>query len=154
MSDLSHLAQEIQRHIYSVIPIVKAFELQVQQLTKDSCTIFLPLHVNRNHKGTAFGGSLYTACVIAAYALVYSKQKSVFDLDLVIREGNIRYLGPVDQDFYVRAHIDLTDWDRMMKGLNNKDRARIHVVAQAFIEDKTPLCEFKGDFVFLKNPSR
>lgn len=96
---------------------------------------------------------MYTACVIAAYALVYSKQKSMADLDLVIREGNIRYLGPVDKDFYVRARFNASDWDKMMGGLNKKDRARIEVIAEAFIKDgESVLCEFKGDFVFLKNP--
>ena len=151
--DLNDLAKAIQLHIYSVIPIVQAFDLQVMQLTEDSCTVFMPLQVNRNHKGTAFGGSLYTACVIAAYALVYSKQKSLLDLDLVIREGNIRYLGPVDKDFYTCARLDLSDWNKMMRGLNKKDRARILVTAEAFIsEGSEALCEFKGDFVFLKNP--
>lgn len=153
MPDLNDLTKAIQQHITWVIPIVKAFDLKVMELTANSCTVFMPLNKNRNHKGTAFGGSLYTGCVIAAYALVYSKQKS-FDLDLVIREGNIRYLGPVDKDFYVEARIDLGDWDRMMNGLNKKDRARILVTSKAFIDKRSEvLCEFKGDFVFLKNPS-
>jgi len=136
-----------------VIPIVEAFDLQITELTEDSSTVEMKLNTNRNHKGTAFGGSLYTGCVIAAYALVYSKQKSLQDLDLVIREGNIRYLGPVDQDFYVTARINLEEWNKMMRGLNKKDRARINVVAHAFIgEGGEALCEFRGDFVFLKNP--
>lgn len=91
--------------------------------------------------------------MIAAYALVYSKQQSIQELDLVIREGNIRYTGPVDADFYVVAKIDLADWNKMMAGLNKKDRARIRVVAHAYVKmGGESLCEFTGDFVFLKNP--
>ncbi len=111
-----------------------------------------PLKANHNHKGTAFGGSLYNTCVVAAYALVYSKN-SAAELDLVIRDANIHYIGPVDKDFQVIAKIDKDEWAQMMGGLNRKDRARIAVTAHVFNRGENKvLCEFAGDFVFLRPP--
>ncbi len=135
-----------------MIPIVQSLEIKIERLTEDSCVLSAPLKANHNHKGTAFGGSLYNTCVVAAYALVYSKN-SAAEMDLVIRDANIHYIGPVDKDFQVIAKIDKDEWDQMMKGLNRKDRARIAVTAQVFnTGDNKVQCEFIGDFVFLRPP--
>lgn len=135
-----------------MIPIVQALEIKIERLTDESCELSAPLSANHNHKGTAFGGSLYNACVVAAYALVYSKNAKA-ELDLVIRDANIHYIGPVDKDFRVVAKIDMQEWSRMISGLSSKGRARIAVTAQVFNQgDSKVLCEFTGDFVFLKPP--
>lgn len=58
---------------------------------------------NRNHKGTAFGGSLYATAVLAAYALVLAglKARGIQTENIVIAKGQIEYLRPVDTDFEV-----------------------------------------------------
>lgn len=131
---------------------MQSLEIKIERLAEDLCELSAPLKANHNHKGTAFGGSLYNACVVAAYALVYSKNAKA-ELDLVIRDANIHYIGPVDTDFTVIAKIDKDEWAQMLKGLNRKDRARIAVTAQVFNQgDNKVQCEFTGDFVFLKPP--
>jgi thioesterase domain-containing protein len=58
---------------------------------------------NKNHKGTAFGGSVYAVAVLASYAMVLAglKTRGIKTEDIVIAKGEIQYHRPIDTDFEV-----------------------------------------------------
>lgn len=151
MTTLTELA-DLEKEILAKIPMLKVMGIKIQRLNADSCIVQVPLAPNHNHKNTVFGGSLYAACTAACYALLYSLQKQacVENRDLVIAQGKMRYLKPVDQDFYVEAHIDLKQWQNVLKNIDRQKSGRLNMRAEC----KTALpgeerCVFEGEFAFV-----
>ena len=63
--------RNIQNEMDLRIPILKSLELKLQSLNDEHSLLRVPLSPNRNHKGTAFGGSLYASCTAGCYAFIY-----------------------------------------------------------------------------------
>jgi thioesterase domain-containing protein len=85
---------------------IKLYEhlgLEIQELGPLGLRFRVSLQDNLNHKGTAFGGSLYAAAVTAAYALVFHglRERAIATENIVIQKGDIQYYKPVEQDFDV-----------------------------------------------------
>ncbi len=149
-----NMTENIQNIIEKEIPIVKNMGVEFVEFTDLSCMISVPLGPNHNHKGTVFGGSLYSACTSACYGLMYSMQisKNLHEYDLVIGEGSIRYHKPVHGDFHVRSEVKLSDQSLFLEKLAKNGFSKIHITAYVFIQDeKTHLCEYSATFVMMKH---
>lgn len=66
--------------------------------------ISVPLAGNRNDKGTMFGGSVYSAMVLAGWKLCVEQARQR-DLkgDIVVRDSSISYLRPMTSDLQAEA---------------------------------------------------
>jgi len=85
---------------------------------------------NANHKGTAFGGSLYSLAVLTAGpgSRAFSPAGNS-DADAVIQESNMRFLAPVHGE--MRACIENSaeaDIDKLQRMLLRADRGRIRLL--------------------------
>ncbi|QDK42585.1 hypothetical protein DOM21_14220 [Bacteriovorax stolpii] len=144
---------DIQSIIEVEIPIVKQMGVIFDEFKTDSCIASVPLAPNHNHKGTVFGGSLYSVCTSACYGLMYSLQiaHQLEGFDLVIGEGKIRYLKPVDRDFKVKAEIIPAEWSEFKKKISTNGFGKIQLKAKVFMDnDSTPLCDYSAVFVLMK----
>jgi thioesterase domain-containing protein len=65
------MTSELQKILYSEIPLTKAIGIEVCEFTGLSLTLKAPLEKNINHKCTAFGGSLYSVAVLSGWGLIY-----------------------------------------------------------------------------------
>lgn len=67
--------------------------------TSERVRIAVPLDGNRNDKGTMFGGSIYSAMVLAGWKLC-GEQAAALGLggDIVIRDSQVSFLRPVHSD--------------------------------------------------------
>lgn len=148
---MSYGKERLQQKVLTNIPILQSLGLKIEELKSDSVILSVPLEANHNHKGTAFGGSLYTCCVSACYALIYAYQlnSGLTDRDLVITEGRISYKKPVDQDFFVECVLASSDWEQVVSSLNSKKPYRLPMKALVYVKKTTIACEFHGEFVFL-----
>lgn len=147
------MKKNIQKIIEKEIPIVKSMGVEFVDFEEDSCTIAVPIGPNHNHKGTVFGGSLYSACTSACYGLMYSIQisKKLDEFDLVIGEGAIRYQRPVHSDFQVKAQLKLEDLTSFIGKLEKNGFGKINMTAYVFIQDQeTHLCEYNATFIMMK----
>jgi thioesterase domain-containing protein len=88
-----------------------------------------PLPPNANHKGTAFGGSLYSLAVLTGWAwLTRFVACADINADAVIQESNMQFLVPVKGD--LRAVIAApaeAEVDKFRKLLLRAGRARIRL---------------------------
>jgi thioesterase domain-containing protein len=88
-----------------------------------------PLAPNSNHKGTAFGGSLYSLAVLAGWAwLTRDLATRAVDGDAVIQESSMRFLRPVDG--MLRASVEnpaAEEIDKFHKVLARAGRGRIRL---------------------------
>ena len=142
----------LQEAVYRAIPLAKAMGISVADVRDHLAVIRVPLNLNHNHHGTAFGGSLYSACTVACYALLYSLQieAELAGLTLVISAGKIRYIRPVDRDFEVRARVNPQVWKDLVPRLKSRGVGKIELEAKITGADGTSLCSFKGDFAFVR----
>lgn len=94
------------------------------------------LSENTNHKGTAFGGSLYSVAVMAAYALALQglRERNIPTENIVIQKGEIQYLKPVEGDFEVEAAFESQNAQELFyQTLQEKSRARGLITSQVFV---------------------
>ncbi|HKE43757.1 MAG TPA: YiiD C-terminal domain-containing protein, partial [Steroidobacteraceae bacterium] len=52
------------------IPLTRHIDVRIAGYDQDTLTLLAPLAANSNHKGTAFGGSLFSLAVLAGWGLL------------------------------------------------------------------------------------
>lgn len=93
--------EELYKKLTKDIPLTQHLGFDIVTATPSQVHLHARLDKNINHKGTAFGGSIYTLSVLAAYSLVYLglDQEKIQTNNIVIQKGEIQYLKPVTGDF-------------------------------------------------------
>ena len=140
---------QLQKIIQHEIPITVSMGISYLDFQDTTCLISVPLAPNHNHKGTAFGGSLYSACAAACYGLLYHLQikESLTAFDLVLGSGSVNYLKPVQSDFQVKAQLVQQDWQNLVLKLAKLGFGKIEIKAQVITSHEQNLCDFTGMFV-------
>ncbi|MEX0915343.1 MAG: YiiD C-terminal domain-containing protein [Wenzhouxiangellaceae bacterium] len=88
------------------IPLGGAMQLSIARLDGQGVELHAPLAPNVNDKGTAFGGALASAMILAGWALPrLLLRRAKLEADLVIGRCEIRFVKPVESAFSVRC-----DW--------------------------------------------
>jgi thioesterase domain-containing protein len=122
-------ADYLQQRIDREIALAKPMGVIVESADGERVVLRAPLAPNSNHKGTAFGGSLYALAVLAGWAWA-SRDLAAreLDADAVIQESNMRFLTPVHGE--LRASVEIPAADKVEKFhrmLARAGRGRIHL---------------------------
>jgi thioesterase domain-containing protein len=138
----------LQARIEREFPLARHLSVSVEIAHDGAVVVHAPLTPNANHKGTAFGGSLFCVAVLTgwAWATRYIGARGL-NADAVIQESTIRYLKPVNGEFrgVLKApapqHVD-----KFLKMLarSGRGRIRLHVDIQ---DGQTLAARFDGVFV-------
>ncbi|HKE45667.1 MAG TPA: YiiD C-terminal domain-containing protein, partial [Steroidobacteraceae bacterium] len=122
-------------------------DVRIAGYDQDTLTLLAPLAANSNHKGTAFGGSLFSLAVLAGWGLLALKLgERALDAELVIQESHVEYLAPVRGDFSARASLpDASEFERFVKMLERRGKARIRI-AVLVTQGDTLAVKFDGTF--------
>ena len=122
-------AEYLQERIDREIMLAKPMGIIVESANDSSLVLRAPLAPNANHKGTAFGGSLYSLAVLTGWAwLTRFLATRRLDAEAVIQESSMRFLAPVHGE--MRACIEIpaaADMDKLQKMLVRADRGRIRL---------------------------
>jgi thioesterase domain-containing protein len=119
----------LQGLIEGEIALAKHIGVVVESADDHTLVLRAPLAPNANHKGTAFGGSLYSLAALAGWAWA-TRYFAVRDIaaSAVIQESSMRFLLPVHGEF--SAHL-LTPTeaaiDKFRKMLERAARGRIQL---------------------------
>lgn len=134
---MQETAATLTEKLNSEIPISKAMGIRVTEYTSHNILLTAPLPANINHKSTAFGGSLYSAAVLAGWALLYAKlQESQLEAHIVIAESHASYMRPVKQDIQAICRMpDETTMQRFQETFTKRGRARILLVTEIMTGD-------------------
>lgn len=103
---MSTPATLLEKRIYTDIPLARHIGVRVSHFDGQSLVLSAPLAANSNHKGTAFGGSLFSLAVLAGWGLLTLKlaERGV-EGELVIQDSKVSYLLPVTGDIVARATL-------------------------------------------------
>lgn len=142
--------QELVATLENKITLYKHLGIQVLHLDGNLVHFKVSLEKSLNHKGTAFGGSLYTDAVLAAYALVFAalRHHHITTENIVIAKGSIEYRRPVDSDFEVKCQFTSSEQEvEFFKSLKEQGRARTRIESQILGAGGSLKASFSGDFV-------
>ncbi len=119
----------LQTRIDREIMLAKPMGIVVESADEATLVLRAPLAPNSNHKGTAFGGSLYSLSVLTGWAWItrFLATRQI-DADAVIQESSMRFLAPVHGE--MRACIEIpsdADVEKFQKMLLRADRGRIRL---------------------------
>jgi len=147
--------QFLQDFLYREIPISRHMELQVVEASPQIVRLRFGLEANLNHCSTAFGGSISTASILAAFSIVsltVAEQKPA--ALVVVRSNEIEYLHPVDSDFEAIAISPRPEeWNRFHSMLARKGKGRIRIQSQ--VETNGIVCaRLSGVFVAIREPGQ
>jgi thioesterase domain-containing protein len=138
----------LQSRIEREFPLARHLSVSVDAAHDGAVVLRAPLTPNANHKGTAFGGSLFCVAVLAgwAWATRYIESRGL-NADAVIQESTIRYLKPVSGEFRGALKAPPPEnVDKFLKMLarSGRGRLRLHVEIQ-----DGPLLAARFDGVFV-----
>jgi len=150
-----NLTVELERYLHEHIPLSKAMAASVVAVADEGVTLQAPLPPNINHRETVFGGSASALAILAAWSLLHTRlQRDGIACRLVIQRNTMEYDLPVAGTFTAESRLTQADaWDRFIKTLKRRGRARISVAATLKYQD-LPAGRFCGDFVAIQIRSR
>jgi thioesterase domain-containing protein len=142
--------QELEQYLHECIPLSRAMQVSVLELSRDCAVLAAPLAPNVNHRGTVFGGSACTLSTLAAWSLLYCRLKGNQPAaSLVLQRNSMSFERPIAGAFSARASLaPSAAWPEFLRTLERRGRARIGVGAQLLC-DGEPAGHFFGDFVAL-----
>lgn len=140
----------LQRYLDTSIPLVAHMQFRVAHLDDKCLSLSAPLQANRNHIGTAFGGSLHGLATLASWGLLWVLLEDIPDTHIVIQESRMAYLQPVKQDFEAMCLVpNRGQINQFRRALKRRGKARIELHAEIRSGD-TLAANFTGYFVAVK----
>ena len=122
-------AHYLQQRIDREIALAKPMGIIVEAADGERVVLRAPLAPNSNHKGTAFGGSLYALAVLAVWAWASGDLAArQLDADAVIQESSMRFLTPVHGELRASVEVPAADAvDKFHRMLARAGRGRIQL---------------------------
>ncbi|GAA5495128.1 hypothetical protein Rhal01_01300 [Rubritalea halochordaticola] len=141
-------AQELQDYLYQRIPQASAMQACIEEIDENSLTLSAPLEPNINHRDSVFGGSASSIAILAAWAYLHARLKSLgISTTLVIQRNTMSYDAPILGCFTATASLpESADWDKFLHTLRRRGKARLQVQTHLHYDGK-PAGEMQGSFV-------
>lgn len=117
---------EFERLLHEHIPLAAAMQARVDTFDSETLTVHAPLAANRNHYGTAFGGSIYTVSLLAGWGLasLLLDQAGM----IVVEHAEADYKRPVAEELVAVARpADGADPEAFAADFRAHGRARLNV---------------------------
>lgn len=144
----AHL-RELQNTLEHEIPMCRMMGIRVVSGGDDGLTLELPLDPNRNHRQTAFAGSLNAVCTVAGWGTTFLLLRELNQAgDIVIRRSAIRYQQPVDwREIVARCHpVTQSTREYFREMLEEKGQGKLDLMVDIANGDQTAVV-FHGSYV-------
>jgi len=140
---------ELEKYLHQKIPLSAAMGIHVAEWNSTRLILRAPLSANRNHLGTAFGGSLNAIATLAGYSAVWLALDDS-SAHVVIRESTISFRRPVVGDISAVCLLpDQSELDRFRADFSRKGKSRISL--NVFIDHEGERAvNFTGTFVAVR----
>lgn len=139
---------ELQTFLHTYMPATAALNLRVIECHHDKVSLALPHTGNQNHKNTVFGGSMALAATTCGWALTHVNFPEA-DGNIVIQQGQTRYLRPALSDITLTAHTtSATDWAIAHDDFQRQGKGKIRLETKIYSKN-TLVAVFSGRYVIL-----
>ncbi len=139
--------EQFTEYLHRNIPLTAALGVTVESCTPDRLRVAAPLALNRNHHGTAFGGSLATLAIIGGWSLLHHALTAEgIDTRLVVQHTECDFLEPALADLAAETRLPPADeWTRFVAMLRKFRRARITVETNLYAGERKVVTQ-RGTF--------
>ena len=144
--------EDLSQILKSKIPLSKAMGIRVSGCSVLGGVKFhLPLKPNRNHKNTAFGGTLVAAQALASWAwMMELLDKYNISAEVVVQRQHSEFRLPVKKNFRVATQkVSDAEIKRFLRTLARRHRARLRVSARVLSGGRLA-AEYTGEYVALR----
>ena len=144
-------AEELDEFLRTHLPLARAAGVKVERYTGETLVASAPLDKNINDKGTAFGGSLYNICVIAAWGMTHLKSQELgLKGDIVVAKGEINYLRPLTTNLVATSISPGPELIKRAKdGFATRGKAIFTIKVEILDQDNQACVEFEGKYAVL-----
>lgn len=149
--DFTGLAKDLDGFLKEHLPLARAAGVNIDAYDGSRLQVSAPLDLNINDKSTAFGGSLYNLCVIAAWGMTDLKAKELgFTGDIVVAKGEISYLRPLRTRLIASAFSpSKLMLEKAVHSYQEKGKAIFNIAAHILDEQQQVCVEFQGKYAVL-----
>jgi len=136
--------------LHEQIPLSQAMGLRAIETNALRVVLEAPLNANRNHLGTAFGGSLHTMATLAGYAAVWMLMREAgLDGHVLLKRSECDYRTPVKGALRATcARPQPARTNDFIAAVRRHRKARMELTATIEgVEPGKPAVEFRGMFV-------
>lgn len=144
------MIDKLQQKLHNEIPLTKVMGLEIKNFDETKLITVMPLDININDKGTAFGGSLSTMTIISSWSLCYLIIESLnYNTNsIVIINNSTNFKKPVIKNSIIcnTKMPSKEDLEILKEKLKTKKSASLKVISH-IIEDNEVCVEFEGYFV-------
>jgi thioesterase domain-containing protein len=136
------------------IPLATAMSVEIRRLDEQVLEIAAPLGPNRNHMGSAFGGSLQCLATLAGWGVALMAAGEPGAHHVVIRDARMRFRVPVVGDLVAEAPLPSPGAIAAFRGtLGGQKQARLTVPVIIRGSGSSVAARFVGEFVaFVAEP--
>lgn len=132
------------------IPLAGAMQVEIRRLDALLLQLAAPLAPNRNHMGSAFGGSLQGLATLAGWGVTLVASGEIEQYRVVVRDARMRFDTPVFSELVAEAEMPSTAAVTAFRGaLASRGRARLTVPVEIRGASDVPAARFVGEFVAL-----
>lgn len=151
---MQHTPETITEYLHRHIPLTRHMGARVTALDETSVRMAAPLQPNLNHRETAFGGSIASLGILAAWTLIHVRMiDRGFQGRLVIHKCTAEFSFPIEGDFEaVSACTDNAVWTQFFRGLQRKGKARLQLQSRLLYAGQTAAL-LDGSFVAFAQPA-
>ncbi len=139
----------LEAFLHDQIPLTRAMGLRVAESNAQRLVLEAPLAPNRNHLGTAFGGSLHALPTLACYGTLWMLLREAgIDTHVVIKDSQVAYRQPVKGTIRaVCPRPPAATLAAFLAALRRHQKAGLDLRATVEGTDGKPAVEFSGRFV-------
>lgn len=144
----------VEAYLHLHIPISREMGLRVVSIDERGVRLAAPLAPNTNHQSTAFGGSISSVVILAAWTLAHVglRERDV-RATVVIQKSRVEYLHPIEGDFEAVCPMPAArEWERFVAGVERRGRGRIRLPAEVLF-DGSVCATFEGSYVAISEAS-
>ena len=125
MTDLSSFEAECRAEI----PLLNAMQLSFTDYSDLTLTMEAPLAPNINNKGTAFGGSIASICLMGGWAVstLAFLERGIDNTEIVVYRNDMTFERPARGHLTVRAYIRPDDFEACFEKLQAPDAGRVRL---------------------------
>lgn len=156
-SRLAALCAALQQELLDDIPLARFMQLTVHAYDGERIHLRAPLAPNSNDKGCAFGGSLASLMTLAGWGLtrLQLQLQGRDDVDIYVRDSQVRYLAPVWTDIEVFARPAMpSDMADVVGQLDRFGRVRSNMHCSVELADGTPAATMEACYVSMPRAVR
>lgn len=140
---------ELVKLLYDEIPTTQFMKVEVRALDEKEVTLTCPLIPNHNHIGSAFGGSLSTMLILAAYSITYALIEAKGHV--LIKGASINYLIPVEEEIIASCRVPSDEMkNKFIQTFNRRGKARITLESYITLANGQIGCKMSCEMVGIK----